>query len=107
MKLSQIRKLIREELARVKKVKLREAFSPHIKDPFGGCDEQAETDQFERLAGGPARARQLFNIYKNWKTSLNIIDPFRPRHWASSTWQEIAKREGFSDKAIKAFEHIK
>lgn len=67
--------------------------SIHVQGPFGGCDEQAETDAFERLVGGQTKGFRLMRI---WGALYPKEQVFR----------SFAKGEGYTDEQIDAFLHL-
>lgn len=71
--------------------------SIHVQSPFGGCDEQAETDAFERLVGGPTMGFRLLNIWRNC---------YAPVRTKSDIFRIRAKMNGYTDEQIDAFLHL-
>jgi len=63
----------------------------HIEGPFGGCDEQAETDAYEALCGSVAQAQRLFQLRKTYKSHI---------------FDRIALQEGFTVEQIEALWHL-
>jgi hypothetical protein len=64
----------------------------HVDGPFGGCDEQAETDKFEELCGSVGSAQQLFRLLKICR--------------AESEFRLVAGRERFSGEQVSALLHL-
>ena len=58
--------------------------SIHVPGPFGGCDEQAETENFEAMVGGPDRAFRLMRIMtepgRRYETALKVAAMFYTRY---------------------------
>ncbi len=67
--------------------------SIHVDGPFGGCDEQAETDRFEHTMGGVEKALRLHRI---------MSEPGRTQELA----EKIAKRDGYTPTQIRAWLHL-
>ena len=65
----------------------------HVAGPFGGCDEQAETDAYERLCGGVSRAQRLFRLYIEHKRN-----PGR--------FERVAQDAGFTEQQVAALRHL-
>lgn len=71
-----------------------------ILNPFGGRDEQAETDRFVQIMGGRREADQIDQLYRDsypYPTGLYSTcskdDAFRDK----------AQRRGFTQDQIRAF----
>jgi hypothetical protein len=82
-----------------------EAKPKPILTPFGGRDEQAETERFEGIVGGPERGFRLMRIHER-ATQAVSGDRFRmsgEKRSAEEVFRRMAKNDGFSDEAIDAF----
>jgi hypothetical protein len=82
--------------------------SIHVPSPFGtGCDEQAETDAFERLCGGVKRAQRMLYLWNDSYPAGSEYDRMMGRGASKAeVFKAKAKREGFTDEQIAAFMHL-
>lgn len=79
--------------------------SIHVEGPFGGCDEQAETNAFEELLRERTRADRLERILRECE-HVGELDRTRDRTLVLRLFATRAKREGFTREEVEALLHL-
>lgn len=82
------------------------SMSIHVKGPFGGCDEQAETDAFERLCGGHERGFRLLRLYQNCRADDVFLTVTRKARTKNENFRIAAESDGWTREQIAAFLHL-
>lgn len=82
-----------------------EAAPKPILTPLGGRDEQAETERFENIVGGPERGFRLMRIHEKATQAVSgdRYQSGRKQRTPEEVFRRMAKDEGYSNEAVDAF----
>jgi hypothetical protein len=70
-------------------------------------DEQQETDDFEELCGGVAKAQRLLHLYQDSYPNGTAYDFLMGRGATKEqVFEAKAKREGFTAQQVNAFRNL-